>query len=77
VRALAIRAFNALDCQGLARVDFFVGPDDTVILNELNTMPGFTETSVYPKMWSVTGVDYPTLLTTLVETAMARGTGLR
>jgi D-alanine-D-alanine ligase len=77
VRALAIRAFNALDCQGLARVDFFVGPDDTVILNELNTMPGFTATSVYPKMWSVTGVDYPTLLTTLVETAMARGTGLR
>lgn len=77
VRALAIRTFNALDSQGLARVDFFVGPDDTVILNELNTMPGFTETSVYPKMWSVTGVDYPTLLTTLVETAMARGIGLR
>jgi D-alanine-D-alanine ligase len=77
VRALAIRAFDALDCQGLARVDFFVGPDDTVTVNELNTMPGFTATSVYPKMWAVTGVDYPTLLTTLVETAMARGTGLR
>jgi D-alanine-D-alanine ligase len=77
VRGLAIRAFDALDCQGLARVDFFVGPDDTVTLNELNTMPGFTATSVYPKMWAVTGVDYPTLLTTLVETAMARGTGLR
>jgi D-alanine-D-alanine ligase len=77
VRALAIRAFNALDCQGLARVDFFVGPDDTVTLNELNTMPGFTATSVYPKMWAVTGVDYPTLLTTLLDTAMARGTGLR
>ncbi|HEY3610146.1 MAG TPA: D-alanine--D-alanine ligase family protein [Pseudonocardiaceae bacterium] len=77
VRALAIRAFDALDCQGLARVDFFVGPDDTVTLNELNTMPGFTATSVYPKMWAVTGVDYPTLLTTLVETALARGTGLR
>ena len=77
VRALAIHAFDALDCQGLARVDFFVGPDDTVTVNELNTMPGFTATSVYPKMWAVTGVDYPTLLTTLVETAMARGTGLR
>jgi D-alanine-D-alanine ligase len=77
VRALAIRAFNALDCQGLARVDFFVGPDDTVTVNELNTMPGFTAMSLYPKMWAVTGVDYPTLLTTLLETAMARGTGLR
>jgi D-alanine-D-alanine ligase len=77
VRALAIRAFNALDCQGLARVDFFVGPDDTITVNELNTMPGFTAMSLYPKMWAVTGVDYPTLLTTLLETAMARGTGLR
>jgi D-alanine-D-alanine ligase len=77
VRALAIQAFNALDCQGLARVDFFVGPDDTVTVNELNTMPGFTAMSLYPKMWAVTGVDYPTLLTTLLETAMARGTGLR
>ena len=77
VRALAIRAFSALDCQGLARVDFFVGPDDTITVNELNTMPGFTAMSLYPKMWAVTGVDYPTLLTTLLETAMARGTGLR
>jgi D-alanine-D-alanine ligase len=77
VRALAIRAFDALDCQGLARVDFFVGPDDTITVNELNTMPGFTAMSLYPKMWAVTGVDYPTLLTTLLETAMARGTGLR
>jgi D-alanine-D-alanine ligase len=77
VRALAIRAFKALDCQGLARVDFFVGPDDTVTVHELNTMPGFSAMSLYPKMWAVTGVDYPTLLTTLLETAMARGTGLR
>jgi len=77
IRTLAIRAFNALDCQGLARVDFFVGPDDTITVNELNTMPGFTAMSLYPKMWAVTGVDYPTLLTTLLETAMARGTGLR
>jgi D-alanine-D-alanine ligase len=77
VRSLAIQAFTALDCQGLARVDFFVGEDDTVLLNEVNTMPGFTALSAYPKMWAVTGVDYPTLLTTLVETALARGTGLR
>jgi D-alanine-D-alanine ligase len=77
VRELAVRAFTALDCQGLARVDFFVGQDDTVSVNEVNTMPGFTEMSVYPKMWAVTGVDFATLLSTLVDTAMARGTGLR
>lgn len=77
LRAMAIAAFRALDCQGLARVDFFVGADGSLIINELNTMPGFTSTSAYPKMWAVTGMDYPTLLTTLVETAIARGTGLR
>jgi len=77
LRAMAVAAFRALDCQGLARVDFFVAADGSLIINELNTMPGFTSTSAYPKMWAVTGVDYPTLLTTLVETAIARGTGLR
>ncbi|MGH3880020.1 MAG: D-alanine--D-alanine ligase family protein [Actinophytocola sp.] len=77
LRAMAVEAFRALDCQGLARVDFFVGPDGTLIINELNTMPGFTPTSAYPKMWAVTGVDYPTLLSTLIDTAVARGTGLR
>lgn len=77
VRAMAVRAFQALDCQGLARVDFFVGADGTLTINEVNTMPGFTTTSAYPKMWEVTGVDYPKLLSTLIETALARGTGLR
>ncbi|HEX2130305.1 MAG TPA: D-alanine--D-alanine ligase family protein [Actinophytocola sp.] len=77
LRATAVTAFRALDCQGLARVDFFVGADGTLTVNELNTMPGFTPTSAYPKMWAVTGVDYPTLLSTLVDTAIARGTGLR
>jgi D-alanine-D-alanine ligase len=77
VRELAVRAFTALDCQGIARVDFFVGPDDSVTINEVNTMPGFTEASLYPKMWGVTGVDYRTLLSTLIDTALARGTGLR
>ncbi|MGH3521017.1 MAG: D-alanine--D-alanine ligase family protein [Haloechinothrix sp.] len=77
LRAMAVRAFRALDCQGLARVDFFVGADGELTINEVNTMPGFTTTSAYPKMWAVTGVDYPTLLTTLVDTALARGTGLR
>ncbi|HEY0803670.1 MAG TPA: D-alanine--D-alanine ligase A, partial [Pseudonocardiaceae bacterium] len=77
VRELAVRAFRALNCQGLARVDFRVGPDDTVTVDGVNTMPGFDPVSLYPKMWAVTGVDGPTLLTTLVDTAMARGTGLR
>ncbi len=77
LRTTAVKAFGALECQGLARVDFFVAPDGSLIINELNTMPGFTPTSAYPKMWSVTGVDYRTLLSTLIDTAIARGTGLR
>jgi D-alanine-D-alanine ligase len=77
VRRLAMAAFAALDCQGLARVDFFVGADGRITVNEVNTMPGFTPISMYPRMWAVTGVDYPSLLSTLVDTALARGTGLR
>jgi D-alanine-D-alanine ligase len=76
VRRLAIRAFNAIDCQGLARVDFFLTEQGPVI-NEINTMPGFTTISMYPRMWAASGVDYPTLLATMVETALIRGTGLR
>ena len=77
IRAMAVAAFAALDGQGLARVDFFVDEDGAITLNEVNTMPGFTPISMYPRMWAVTGIDYPTLLATLVETALARGTGLR
>ncbi|WP_169735468.1 D-alanine--D-alanine ligase family protein [Actinokineospora inagensis] len=77
LRETAIAAFRALDCQGLARVDFFVGDDGTLTVNEVNTMPGFTPTSAYPKMWDVSGVDYPSLLSVLIDTALARGTGLR
>ncbi|PWW55359.1 D-alanine--D-alanine ligase family protein [Actinokineospora spheciospongiae] len=77
LRAMAVDAFRALDCQGLARVDFFVGAGGELTVNEVNTMPGFTPTSAYPKMWAVTGLDYPALLATLVDTAVARGTGLR
>ena len=76
VRQLAIRAFRAIDCQGLARVDFFLTENGPVI-NEINTMPGFTTISMYPRMWAASGVDYPTLLATMVETALKRGTGLR
>ncbi|GJF13972.1 D-alanine--D-alanine ligase [Mycolicibacterium cyprinidarum] len=76
VRALAIRAFHAIDCQGLARVDFFLTENGPVI-NEINTMPGFTTISMYPQMWAASGLDYATLLATMVDTAIARGTGLR
>jgi D-alanine-D-alanine ligase len=77
LREMAVTAFRSLDCQGLARVDFFVTDYDEIVVNEVNTMPGFTPISMYPRMWAETGVDYPTLLTTLVDTAIARGTGLR
>ncbi|QNG21388.1 D-alanine--D-alanine ligase [Rhodococcus triatomae] len=76
IRDLAVRAFRALDCQGLSRVDFFVTENGPVV-NEINTMPGFTAISMYPRMWEAAGVDYRSLLTTLVDTALARGTGLR
>lgn len=73
VRALACEAFVALGCAGLARADFFVDPDaGTVLVNELNTMPGFTETSVYGKLWAASGLPYEELLTRLVELAIAR-----
>ena len=76
LQSLAIRTFTALDCQGLARVDFFLTEDGPVV-NEINTMPGFTTISMYPRMWGASGVDYQTLVGTMVETALARGTGLR
>lgn len=74
---VAIRAFRALDAQGLARVDFFVAETGDVIVNEVNTMPGFTPISMYPRMFQAAGLSYPELLSTLIDTALARGTGLR
>jgi D-alanine-D-alanine ligase len=59
VREAAVRAFTALDAQGLARVDFFVGGDGAVTVNEVNTMPGFTPISMYPRMWQAVGLSYP------------------
>ncbi len=74
---LARRAFTALDCSGLARVDFFVGAEGELTLNEVNTMPGFTPSSMFPRMWAATGLDYAALVDRLVQTALRRGTGLR
>jgi D-alanine-D-alanine ligase len=77
IQELSRRAFAALDAQGLARVDFFVRPDGDVVINEVNTLPGFTPISMYPRMWAAGGVSYPELISVLIRTALARGTGLR
>jgi D-alanine-D-alanine ligase len=76
VRDMAVRAFDALDCDGLARVDFFVRSDGEVILNEVNTMPGFTSISMFPRMWAAAGVAYPDLVDRLIADARRKGTGL-
>jgi D-alanine-D-alanine ligase len=72
LREQAARAFTALDCAGLARVDFFVGPGGELTVNEVNTMPGFTPISVFPRAWAATGLDYPALLDRLITTALSR-----
>ncbi len=72
VQDAACRAFTALDCAGLARVDFFLPPDGRVVVNEINTMPGFTPISMYPRMWAASGVDYPTLVDRLIAAALRR-----
>ncbi|OLE29852.1 MAG: D-alanine--D-alanine ligase A [Actinobacteria bacterium 13_1_20CM_3_71_11] len=76
IQDYARRTFTALDCAGLARVDFFVTADQQVYLNEINTMPGFTSTSMFPRMWAATGLEYPKLISRLIRTALRRGTGL-
>ena len=77
IRELAARAFEAVGGEGLARVDFFVMPDESLVVNEINTMPGFTPTSMYPQMWAASGVDYPALVDRLIRLALQRDTGLR
>jgi D-alanine-D-alanine ligase len=77
IRRVAAAAFEAAGCEGLARVDCFYTEHDEVILNEINTMPGFTPQSMYPRMWAASGLDYPHLIDELIQLAMARRTGLR
>jgi len=72
LRALALEAFELAGCSGLARCDFFVEPGGEVLLNEVNTMPGFTETSVYAKLWEASGIAYPDLCDRLVQLALER-----
>ncbi len=68
----AITAFEALGCEGLARVDFFLSQDNQIIINELNTMPGFTPTSVFPALWEKTGKSYSQIITILLDSALSR-----
>ena len=72
VRATAIKAYRALGCSGLSRVDFFVKEDGSVILNEINTLPGFTNISMYSKMWEAEGVSYSELIDRLIALAFER-----
>ncbi len=77
VGRLAVKAFEALDAEGLARVDFFLTAEGDVLINEINTMPGFTPISMYPRMWGASGVPYTELITRLLDDALTRGVGLR
>ncbi len=76
LQTLACRAFTALEAEGLVRADFFVA-DDGIWINEVNSMPGFTQISMYPTLWQVSGLSYPDLVARLVELAVDRPTGLR
>jgi D-alanine-D-alanine ligase len=73
IREYAVRAYKAIDCSGMARVDFFLEKDtNQIYLNELNTIPGFTKISMYPKLWEASGLPYSNLVDGLIELAMER-----
>jgi len=72
-----VATFEALGTEGLARVDVFVTPAGEVVVNEINTMPGFTPHSMFPRMWAASGLDYPALVNHLIQLALQRPVGLR
>ncbi|MCC4597012.1 D-alanine--D-alanine ligase [Xanthomonas campestris pv. phormiicola] len=72
IRAVALRAYAVLECAGLARVDVFLSGDGRIVINELNTLPGFTRISMYPKLWQASGLSYRALITRLIELALDR-----
>ena len=72
IRTLAIRTFQTLECEGLGRVDFFLKKDGGLIVNEINTIPGFTKISMYPRLWEASGVSYPELINRLIELGLER-----
>ncbi|MFK4108885.1 D-alanine--D-alanine ligase family protein [Streptomyces sp. NPDC002176] len=77
LQRLAIEAFEAASCEGLVRADFFLTDDGEFVINEINTLPGFTPISMYPKMWEASGVGYAELVDRLIQAALRRPTGLR
>jgi len=77
LRRLAVLAFEAIGAEGLSRVDFFLTPGGEWVINEINTMPGFTPISMYPQMWAATGIEYPDLIDELIQLALHRRVGLR
>jgi D-alanine-D-alanine ligase len=72
IQQVALRAYQALDCAGLARVDVFLTADAQIVVNEINTLPGFTRISMYPKLWQASGLGYRELITRLIELALER-----
>ncbi|RZU44683.1 D-alanine-D-alanine ligase [Streptomyces sp. BK022] len=77
LQRLAVEAFDAASCEGLVRADFFLTEDGEFVINEINTLPGFTPISMYPKMWEASGVGYAELVDRLIQAALRRPTGLR
>jgi D-alanine-D-alanine ligase len=77
VQRLAVDAFEAASCEGLVRADFFLTEEGEFVINEVNTMPGFTPISMYPQMWQASGISYPDLVDRLIQAALRRSTGLR
>jgi D-alanine-D-alanine ligase len=72
IQEVAVKAFKAIGCEGLARVDFFIKENNELLINEINTMPGFTSISMYPKLWELSGIPFPELIDTLITLALER-----
>jgi D-alanine-D-alanine ligase len=72
IQAMAVQAYRAIDCAGMARVDFFLLPDGSVCLDEINTIPGFTPISMFPRLWQLAGLTYSQLISRLVDLALER-----
>ncbi|HWX76150.1 MAG TPA: hypothetical protein VNY32_01670, partial [Candidatus Acidoferrales bacterium] len=72
IQEMAIKSFKVLCCEGMARVDFFLTQRQKIIVNEINTIPGFTKISMYPKLWEVSGISYADLIDRLIQLALKR-----
>jgi D-alanine-D-alanine ligase len=77
IRRMAALAFEAVSCEGLARVDFFYTPDRQILINEINTIPGLAPTSYFQRMWTASGLTFPQVLDRLLQTALKKRPGLR